>query len=257
MFAWSGGKQPTAPYPRGPDDFFHMVIDFPPDAPAWHDFGLNKAEFLAELHKIEPFELSQALRAFYRLYAAKNGKARYGDKTPTYCEKIPEIEKLFPEAAFIHVIRDGRDVALSLRQTWFSPGDDMKTLANYWVGLIARTREAGSRSPAYAEVRFESLVRHTEQELRAICVFLDLEYDPCMLRYWEHTPERLREHRARLRKDGSQIVSHEQRLRQQHLTTRPPQVTRISAWKQQMTPAERLEFERHAGHTLAQLGYET
>jgi hypothetical protein len=77
-----------------------------------------------------------------------------------------------------------------------------------------------------------------------------------MLRFWERTPERLREHRTRHRLDGSVQVTHEQRLVQQKMTMHPPDPTRIFNWKREMRPAECDEFVCYAGDTLRELGYE-
>ena len=68
-------------------------------------------------------DLSSGLRAFYRGYAAARGKTRYGDKTPMHATDIDVLSRVLPEARFIHIIRDGRDVAASLRGLPFAPGD--------------------------------------------------------------------------------------------------------------------------------------
>ena len=72
---------------------------------------------------MEDWDLSSGLRAFYRGYAAARGKTRYGDKTPMHATDIDVLSRVLPEARFIHIIRDGRDVAASLRGLPFAPGD--------------------------------------------------------------------------------------------------------------------------------------
>ena len=99
------------------EDLFDLLTAFPREAPAWPDFGLEPLELQEEFRKIHPFGLGEGLRAFYRLYASKQNKPRYGDKTPSYCEHIPSIASLLPEAHFIHIIRDGLGWSLWLRQT--------------------------------------------------------------------------------------------------------------------------------------------
>lgn len=241
----------------GQSELFRIVTGYPPDAPAWEDFGLDKAEYQDRLLRLQPFTVSDGFRTFYRLYARTHNKPRYGDKTPLYCQHIEAIARLLPEAHFIHIIRDGRDAALSLRGRWFSPGNDVPTLAAYWRGLIRGARDAGSRAPHYMEVRYEELVAKPQVVLDAICRFAALEFHPAMLRYWERTPERLKEHRARRHIDGRLIVSHEERLEQQRLTLQPLHPERCSRWREEMTLEERAEFSRIAGDTLAELGYET
>jgi len=237
------------------EDLFDLLTAFPRDAPAWPDFGLEPLELQEEFRKIHPFGLGEGLRAFYRLYASKQNKPRYGDKTPSYCEHIPSIASLLPEAHFIHIIRDGRDVAMSLRKMWFAPGHDVPTLARYWRRLVRGAREAGGVSRAYMEIRYEDLVTEPQSQLEAITRFLSIPFDSSMLRYFERTPERLKEHRARVRVDGAVLVSHEQRLSQQRLTTQSLQPSRVFQWKREMSEAERAEFVLYAGDTLEELGY--
>jgi hypothetical protein len=239
------------------EEFFDLITHYPEDAPAWEDYGIAKAEFWNALLTIEPFEASEGVRAFYRLYAAKQRKPRYGEKTPGNCEHLRAIGELLPEAHFIHVIRDGRDVALSLRPMWFAPGTDIPTLATYWRRLVLSARSAAQNTRAYMEVRYEDVVRETESTIRSICRFINLDFDREMLSYWLRTPERLKEHKTRVRNDGSIIVTHEQRLGQQALTLRPPERQRVFRWKQDMTRNEQDLFLRHAGDLLEELGYQT
>jgi hypothetical protein len=237
------------------EDLFRIVTTFPPEAPGWEDFGLEADEYWTELQRVERFTAGEGLRALYRLYARKQNKPRYGDKTPGYCEHLPAIQSILPEAHFVHIIRDGRDAALSLRKMWFAPGRDMPTLAAYWKRLVRSAREAGLGSPSYMEVRYEDLVTNPQPALETICSFLGLTFHPEMLRYWERTPSRLIEHRTRRRLDGSVIVTHEQRLEQQRLTMSCPQPGRVSRWKTKMTAQEHSEFLAVAGGTLKELGY--
>jgi hypothetical protein len=237
------------------DKFFEIVTSFPPDAPAWHDFLLAAQDFRTELDGLSPFTLSEGLRSFYRMYARRFGKPRYGDKTPTYCCWLPVIEQLLPEAAFIHVIRDGRDAALSLREMWFAPGKDIKVLAKFWRDNVLAGREGGRQIKRYIELRYERLIYQPTAELRRICDFLELPYESTMERYFERAPKRLAEHRERVQKDGQVLVSHEQRLWQQRGTTIPPDVGRIGKWRLGMTENEHRLFREVAGDLLDELGY--
>jgi Sulfotransferase domain len=153
------------------------------------------------------------------------------------------------------VIRDGRDVALSLRETWFSPGNDIDVLAGHWMNCVTTARRQGSRCCHYLEVRFEDLITDSAAVLTCICRFLDLPYAPAMLDYHHRTPDRLKEHRERMRVDGTQVISHLDRLRQQALTQQPPQASRVQAWRTQMNVDERSRFEEIAGTLLQELGY--
>src|SRR6188472_2831340 len=79
----------------------------------WGDLDTDPEDVVARWRQLERFESGPALRAFYEMYAERQGKPRYGEKTPAYVKSIVKIEGALPEARFVHVIRDGRDVALS------------------------------------------------------------------------------------------------------------------------------------------------
>jgi len=102
-------------------------------APAWPDFHLEAGALAEALDAVRPFTLAGGLRAFYGLYAARFNKSLWGDKTPTYGRHARAISRLLPEVRFIHLIRDGRDVALSLR-----------TMPR-WMHLAARPCDYGRR----------------------------------------------------------------------------------------------------------------
>jgi sulfotransferase family protein len=238
------------------EEFFRAVIGYPLDAPAWQDFGISREAFRAELGKIEPFTVSRGYRAFYRLYATRFGKQRWGDKTPSYCHSMGAIESVLPEAHFIHIIRDGRDVAMSLRPMWFAPGRDIETLADHWSQFVSSARLSGVSCRHYLEVGYEALVLNTRLTLERVCQFLDLPFDESMLTYYERTPERLHEHETRLRADGRVLVTKEERFLQQQKTTEPPDPKRVFNWKVKMSGQDCARFEAVAGSLLRELGYD-
>jgi hypothetical protein len=235
---------------------FHAVINHPQPFSAWPDFEIPEDAFWAALSEITPFTVSEGLRAFYRLYAARLGKPRWGDKTPLYCQELDTIRRVLPEGRFIHIIRDGRDNALSLRKMWFSPGWEIETQAAYWRKNILSARRDGLGRPDYMEVRYEDLILSTRAALERICAFTGLSYEDSMLTYYTRAPERLREHKGRLRTDGTPLITQEQRLHQQKRTTEPPDPACIFSWKRSMSTEERRRFQLVAGDLLKDLGYE-
>ena len=238
------------------ENFFRAIVSYPDPIPSWPDFELTEQSFRAALMNIDPFTISEGYRAFYRLYAARFGKSRWGDKTPLYCLELNAIRRLLPEARFIHIIRDGRDVALSLRRMWFSPGHETETQAAYWRKCVLSARRAGIGHPDYLEVRYEDLILNTRATLERVCRHSNLSYDNAMLSYYTRTPARLREHKGRTNPDGTTLLTTEQRLRQQERTTEPPDPACVFAWKRSMSTEERARFQLVAGDLLEELGYE-
>jgi hypothetical protein len=233
------------------ESFFRTATAFP----NWADLALPAESFRAALARVEPFSLTQAARCFYRLYARRHGKRRAGDKTPPYALHLDRLHRLLPEARFVHLIRDGRDVARSFRGLWFSPGDDIDTLARTWRDTIVTARRLAAGVPHYLEIRYEDLIRDPEAVLRTICAFVELRYHPAMLRYHEGARGRLDEVSARAGPDGRVAVTKEQRLRLHGRTSRPPEAGRIGLWREELSAAEVARFEALAGGLLADLGY--
>ncbi len=98
----------------------------------------------------------------------------------------PRSPAALPEARFIHLIRDGRDVAASVRGLPFAPGDgSIEAIAADWRDRIAAGRRDSAGLAHLREVRFERLVHEPELVLRELCEFLELPFDAAMLRAHE------------------------------------------------------------------------
>src|SRR5690606_8526315 len=78
----------------------------------WGDLGLDRARYARRLAGCER-RPDRVVRALYELYAERHGKPRWGDKTPAYVRRMRVIAGALPEARFVHLVRDGRDVLLS------------------------------------------------------------------------------------------------------------------------------------------------
>lgn len=219
------------------------------------DLGVDAGELARRAAALDPFDVGAGLRALYGQYAEKFGKPRFGDKTPYYLDHMQLIERLLPEARFVHVIRDGRDVAVSIRPLWFGPSS-VRAAARWWREGIERARAASASLRCYMELRYEDLVLETEAALRRVCDFVELPWDPAMLAYHERAPERIREVRREGRGSrGELIATVEQRHALHRLTALPPQADRIGRWRHELGRWERRRFESMAGDLLAELGY--
>ncbi len=222
----------------------------------WGDFQMEPEELAARWAQTDPLTGPNAVRAFFHLYGEKLGKPdRWGDKTPGYVKQMREIQAYLPEARFIHLIRDGRDVALSvLKQPW-GP-QTIEAAAEKWRSRVLRGRSQQPYLGFYMEVKFEDLVLHTERELRRICEFVELDFDPAMLGYHERAEERLKEKARALPRAHGEAQSAEKRLASHAKTFEPPNPEMIGTWKQRMPAEDRAAFEALAGDLLVELGYE-
>jgi hypothetical protein len=181
-----------------------------------------------------------AVRRIYETYAAEQGKHRYGDKTPAYVMHLPLLARLFPEGRFVHLIRDGRDVALSLADVSWGPGTVLDA-AIQWRERVERGRKAGKAlgSERYREVRYERLVEEPEPVLRELAEFLGLEFDPAMLSHHERAGDRIA--------GGPKGI---------HRRAAEAPTASIRDWRAQMARANLEAVEAAAGALLTELGYE-
>ena len=222
----------------------------------WPDYGLDAAELDRRFDHTEPFNATHALRAFYALYAEKQGKPRWGDKSPSYVRRIRRVHAVLPESHFIHLIRDGRDVALSQLEVHHG-NDEVADAATEWVEGIEKARKTGGAiGDAYMEVRYEDLVDDPQPVLERVCARIGLDFDPAMLDYHRGAEERMAE-TVRDMERGEGAVTAEQRAEQHKNVSKPPQRDRAGRWRKDMSPEQQAAFEGIAGDLLADLGYET
>ena len=206
------------------------------------------------LHRVEeliddrpPIHYARFVSELFDLYGETQQKSRVGDKTPKYVRHLPTLHELWPDARVVHLIRDGREVALSLRNwrgneraagrfpTWSE--DPVTTSALFWEWNVRLGREAaGLLGPErYYELRYDRLVGDPEGECKKLCDFLALPYDPAMLRF----------HVGRTKSDPG-------------LSARKawkPVTAGLRDWRTQMPAADARHFEAASGALLGELGY--
>lgn len=210
--------------------------------PTIRDWGLSVADVAARVRSGLP--TGEAIAAIFDAYAEKAGKPRWGDKTPMYMRHLELLDELFRDAQYVHLVRDGRDAALSFLQmpegtftrTWAHPTTPQQ-FACLWRKEVGDARSLGRHVGAarYHEVRYEELVAEPEATVRAICAFAAIPFEPEMLDY-----------------TGSVDVSakpHQQRLL-------IPPTSGVRSWREDMPFDGVAAFEAVAGDLLGELGYE-
>ena len=183
--------------------------------------------------------LRHALDALYRIKT--NDAARWGDKGPSYVRVLPTINKIFPDAKFIHIIRDGRDSVLSALKKWSDRYwyYDTYYLLQTWKQNVTLGRQAASwlGPERYLEIRYEELVENTEATVRKICDFLDEPFEATML---ENTAA------------GKRIAG----PTGHHEVAAPVSVGSVANWKTKMTVFDQKLSEQMVGPLLRDLGYD-
>ena len=109
-------------------------------------------------------------------FAEHNGLPRWGDKTPEYIENLETLHLLFPDAQYIHIVRDGRDVALSHFKTHFGAKNSV-VAALEWQLNVDRVLKFAAKLPAdrFTEIRYEDLMETPEAVFRHLIGFLGIE----------------------------------------------------------------------------------
>jgi hypothetical protein len=223
------------------DDEISKAISVMTSHYRWPDMGLDAAEMRRRAAKLSAVRLGDLVEIVYRWHMEVEGKSRWGDKTPAYIEIVPPLAALFGNAKFIHLIRDGRDVAKSFqRQGWHGPW--MQGYTREWSRAVELDMQL-SKSPLnerILRVRYEDLVLHPEPTLRRICAFIDARFEDQMLR-WQAK------------------VDNAVPLREKTIHSslgRDMNPSDVGRWKREMTSREIFVAEALIGTQLSHFGYE-
>ena len=217
--------------------------------PRFSRLGLDPADFAEWMRTDREVRYADFVRGLFDAHGRHVGKVLVGEKSPGYVRHLPTLHFLWPRARVVHLIRDGRDVCVSLL-AW-KPAKQLRTIGRFstWVeeplitaglwwewhvrlGLEARSRLAD----ALLEVRYEALVVRPEDECRALCAFLGLAYDDQMLKFFERAPNA----DPAARKGRGPAA---------------PLRAGLRDWRRELNVDDRLLFEAAAGDLLEELGY--
>lgn len=230
-----GGDVPLSP------ELVDRVLDY-------HRFGrlgLEDAAVRRSASRTRTY--AEFVGALYAEFASRHGKPLAGEKTPDYVRYLPLLGRLFPWSRVIHIVRDGRDVALSTLE-WARPDkgpgrfalwseDPVAVCALWWRWQVTSGRTNGrGQGSGYREVRYEDLVGRPRETAESLCVFLELQFAPEMLAY----------HVGRQRQEAGLSA------KKAWLAPTPG----LRDWRTQMSERDAEVFEALAGDLLSSLGYE-
>ena len=223
-------------------DLVHLVLAAFEYHPEFKTFELSLRPLATQLLDTPKADRSLAylLNAFYRFVAASHGKpeARWGDKTPMNTFHLEKLLSVFPDAQFIHIIRDGCDVAVS----YYKAGlyNDVLSAADRWLVSVKKARLFTQQHPkSVLEVRYEQLVTHPELVVKNICNFMNIEFHE----------EMLISHLDAASMGDVPLHSHHQQ------TMKPISTSNIGKGRQQLTEDEKQLMQKKIGKYLHQLGY--
>jgi len=195
----------------------------------------------AILDGLELGSYAAVVARFHAAYAAAKGKPHWGNIDIATLYHMDQVNRWFPDARFIHIVRDCRDVALS-HKTYAYGASNVLECAELWKHDIHANLMAGSMldEHRYLVVRYEDLVLDCENTLRRLCRFAGLAFAPEMMAYHETVSERIPESRRWLWPD----------------ITRAPVAGNVYRWRNTMPAADQAIVSGVAGELLDQFGYE-
>ncbi|MGB8543308.1 MAG: sulfotransferase [Candidatus Acidiferrales bacterium] len=184
------------------------------------------------------------LRAVMEEIARSQGVGRWAENTPEHILYLAKIKNEIPDAMVVHMIRDGRDVALSLeKKAWVQPfpwdRNRRALIAGlYWEWLVDKgRRQKPALGKDYMEVHYENLIAQPEITLGEIGAFIKHELDY-----------------AQIRRSGIGSVSDPNTSFEGE--SKSGTFDPVGRWRKQLSPADLAALERLIGPTLKKLGYE-
>ena len=180
--------------------------------------------------------MAEVIDTLFSLNAEGQGKQRWLEKTPYYTLHIDLLAATYPDAQFVHIIRDGRDAVLSMLER----AVDIRVFnvdagARLWQRYVESGREAGKKlsDSRYHEIRYEDMLGNPLQSVQTLCAFLDEPFSNDVIDFQT----------SRAAKTKIPLLK------------KPLQKDNAEKWRERMTPSQLRTFESVAGNTLEAFGY--
>jgi len=217
-------------------------------------WALDRAELNSLIINQQPSDYATLCALIYEAYAASQSRsvAVWGDKNNFHVNHLSTLSEIYPDARFLHLVRDGRDVACSYRevmkQNSMSPyapqlPTDIESIADEWLTNVRKVDNylSGLHGSKKRTVRYEDLVRQPESVISNICIWLGLVFEPKMLEFYD------RNKRDQL--EPSLTMDWKQR------TMEPVSAGTVGRFRTLLTVDELESFNRVAGDMLSRFGY--
>ncbi len=277
FFGWNYDHEEIPVYP-GPVSSFTRSLAVSDEFRIWHDLPWNQWT--------DDYE--EDLRALCRLSVdyflakrvARTGRRIVGDKSPQHTENLDEIHQIYPDARIVHIVRDGRDVAVSAMHHWWRLAKDqeggifeltpeelelrdaylenrerflaegrsifteerLEQLARRWSYRVGKARRDGPTlyGNKYLEIRYEDLLRDTPATLERVLLLLDARRGVAMERCLEASSFERVSQRRQGEEDSGSFF----------------RKGVAGDWRDVFTERDRALYKKVAGKRLVELGYE-
>ena len=219
------------------DSLYNFIVN----SPVFREIGVSKEKLHEEIFTSELKDISVKLAVGHISYMKEQGKSRWGDKTPEYLKFLPLLKGVFPEANIIHIIRDGRDVSVSILENKFLGPKNICDAAYLWKSRVEKGREDGRRifGDKYIEIIYEDLVDNPVKTIQYLCDRIDERFEDEMLKYFESANKHIL----------PDYIHHNSSLQ-------PIDQNKVNKWKKILSKTDIRIFSLIAGKTLKTFNYE-
>ncbi len=204
--------------------------------PHFRDWHLDTDAIDAVIAEDPPGSYADLIRLLFAAVGAAEQKPYTMDKCTSYSMHWQWLAEQFPTTNFVHIVRDPREVCLSLPLQYFHHGSIAGASAWWVIHVMGARRAAETLGDRFIEIRYEDLVADPEGQLRAVCVHAGIEFDEAMLGYF----------RDRAAKPGGV---------HRHTDSGAP-VDGLRDWRTELSRDDMVTVERIAGPWMTRYGYE-
>jgi hypothetical protein len=212
------------------------IVDYLRASSEYGLWNYDRETFLTWLVEQERLGLSEFLQQLYGSYAHADGKPYWGDKS-LFFRRIDLLHALFPQASFIHIVRDGRDVFDSWRK--MDPDKDCAAVSALdWRLKLHLIESAFKHMPAdrSMSLRYEDLLVKAEPVIRRLCIFLGVSFEPAMMEFYKASNQYIGAHHSKL-------------------IFQPINPANRAKWWKNLSRAEKQAFDVIAGAALERYSY--
>ena len=200
-------------------------------------WNYDSRSFLEHLSRKDEISLHELIDSMFSSYCANEGKTIWGDKS-LFFATIDILRALFPDARFIHIVRDGRDVFDSWRKMDSTKGNASVIALDWSYKLYKIESSLKKLSPAnQLTIRYEDLIDDPEKAVKAVCSFVGVEYETGMLDFYKTSHYYIGDHHSNLIFNAIDNANR-------------------AKWRKNLSPGEIKAFTLLARHYLKKYDYE-
>lgn len=215
---------------------------------------LDRSFIESHVISCQPRDYSELCRVVFSAYGDATGKnfSIWGDKNNFHVNHISDLLELYKHARFLHIVRDGRDVACSYRSAMqlkttspYAPKlkTDITSIANEWAQNVMNVNAIISALPDSQSmtIRYEDLTRMSVATIEEICTWLNICYEDEMLKFYLHNKA----------KNLEPILT----IDWKKMTTEKISTNSIGRYKNCLSKYEIMRFNKIAGAALKEFNY--